>query len=196
MKIQYESNYGQFATRIACELDDEGMDGATVERLEPLLKEGLANVLFRVTGSNATKALVKAKVATKDTARKDIAYNDTNVRIIDNAAQEGLDEMAERDESPLPRMEFSVTGRHEYGDTQGSRKMAETLYATYSGLPVEKQAAFNLIYGVPAGASKDETVEALHRFLGGLKAPRKTKAKDTVAVVDENNEAPDEEGEE
>ena len=159
--ITFDSNFGRFGYRITAEVGDD-VNQPTAN----LCIRGLADTGFRGVASEVEKALVKGGYATKDTKRSEIAYSAEAAEVVGKTAQVKLDEIAGK--ANLPAMTFEVTGEHEYGDQEASRKMATAMWDKVRG-----NAAMLASLGLDEDADEAEGIEACHAFLGTLRKARK-----------------------
>lgn len=190
--ITFKSNFGRFAYTITCEVGEEVNEATTA-----LCLQGLANVGFRGVASGVEKALVAAKLMTKDDKRDAVAYSDEAGITVMESAQKKLDEIAKKD--GLPHMSFEVTGEHVFGESEASRKMATALLNQIKAMPDAQRAGMELVLGFAPEDSEEAKITKCHAFISGMKAPKKEKAKAeaTVTKVEEevSPEASDESAE-
>lgn len=174
--ITINSNFGRFATSVACEIGDEVNGETTV-----LCESGLANELFRLGGSAGEKALVASggedvngKRLSKDTKRSEIGYDSDRAKVLEVALNAAFSKARasakEKGETALPEIVATVTGEHEYGEAGQSRKMATALVAQMRAeKDANKRAARFIALGVDESEEDAVVVEAAHAFLASLR---------------------------
>lgn len=163
--IKFESNFGRFNYSITCEIGEE-VNEATTE----LALQGLANVGFRAVASEVNKALVKAGLAEKTTARADIGYGNEAVAVITSAAQAKLDKLAS--DEGLPGMTFNVSGEHVFGETEVSRKRATELWNKVNAMEETKRVGMMLSLDINEDDEESVAIEKCHAFLATLNAKK------------------------
>ena len=131
MKIEFNSNYGQFDYNMAVEITEEVGEPAL-----SLIKEGLANIAYRVCGSAADKKMgVVGEKGVKLCKRGEVEYTDEKAMVLKESVAAKLKELA-KDSPFYAGVEFTVTGKHEAAEGNGGEtKEARTLWETVQALP-------------------------------------------------------------
>lgn len=126
--IEFKSNYGNFAYRMTAEIGEDVNAGT-----EALCLQGLANICYRVAGSNVDKAL-----GVKE--RKSVNYSGSLGDDIDTAVSKKITEMEKKDAGLVPlKLSFMVTGQHVFGEGgDAPTKEATEMWTRVQGLDEEK----------------------------------------------------------
>lgn len=167
-----KTNFGRYGYTLTVEIGDEVNDGTT----KLVLKEALPNLGFRAVGSEVEKALVAAKVMTKDTKRSDVPYSLETSKLIAEKAQAKLDAICTKE--GYPAIVFAPTGEHVYGEGQAnSRVVATNFWQGLQTKPDNVFAAGCLLYGVdpeweklPADEYEAKAIEAIHATMKAMNA--------------------------
>lgn len=166
-----KTNFGRYGYTLTVEIGDEVNDATT----KLVLGEALPNLGFRAVGSEVEKALVAAKVMTKDTKRSDVPYSLETSKLIAEKAQAKLDAFCTKE--GYPAILFAPTGEHVYGEGQAnSRVVATNVWAGLQQKPDNVFAAGQLLYGIdpawenlPADEYDAKAIEAIHSFMQSMK---------------------------
>lgn len=182
-EVTFKSNYGSFAYEAAAKIEPEVfittpfIDSLSTEHEKSLAAQveqafrawatlgtqGLANICYRVIGSNVDKALgVKAK---KDggTGRDGVPYTAANISIIQAAVAEKLEEMAE--ELHGIAVQFRITGEHFKGESTQPSKEAKAQWLAIQGLPAEKFAKMAKVLDLPDDYTDEIGERCVHRWI-------------------------------
>jgi len=166
-EIVFNSNYGNFAYRMTAVIGDE-VNAAT----EQLCLQGLANIGYRIAGSNVDKGL-GVKV------RKEVLYSEADGERINGFVADALKKLEEKEGSLLKalKMDFAVTGEYVPSTSGPSEsKEAKDMWAVIAALPEEKKKGALTKLGLQEGFSEAEAVAAVHTALKAAKAAAKLAA--------------------
>ncbi len=171
--IEFKSNFGRFAYTVVAGIGDDVNVSTT-----NLAIRGLADTSFRGVASDVEKTLVKAGVMTKETKRSEVEYSTTTAKLISDAAQKKLDEIAK--DAVLPAMVFSISGEHEYGDT-GASPMARATAFVDAVLGTASETQMRGLLGAlgladSVKADRDALIAFAHGKGLGVQPPRKSKS--------------------
>lgn len=155
--ITFKSNFGRFEYEITATIDPEVfrtlpfVDGGSTDaekatavsearmqaQFTNLAMRGLADTGFRGVSSDVEKALVDAKLMTKEQKRAEVVFAKETAVLIAEKAQTKLDEIAKKQN--LPAMFFRVTGEHVFGEAGDKpTKEATDAWTKLQALPEEQ----------------------------------------------------------
>lgn len=154
-KIEFTSNYGNFAYRMTAEIGEEVNPAS-----EALCLQGLANICYRVAGSSVDKAL-----GVKE--RKSVLFSDADGERINAAVSAKLTEIVKK--TPVLaslNMSFAVTGQHEFGaEDAGGTKAATEQWTVMQSWDDEKFQKVCKGLGIdPEAGDDDKAVAAIAKF--------------------------------
>lgn len=177
MKIQFNSNYGNFKTQLTATVPD----GSN----KVISEEGLANILYRVCGSGVDKAFGLKK----GNKRTEIVYSVDNAAKVTKAVENKIMELcgvsdeagftAGKDAAEYESLElaFKVTGQHEAGESASAMVRATTLVDTF--LADDKmEGAYRTIFGLQGledaeNADREALIEFAHSKGLGVQPAKK-----------------------
>lgn len=166
-KIEFKSNYGRFEYKMTAMIGDE-VNAAT----EQLCLQGLANIGYRIAGSNVDKGL-GAKV------RKEVEWSEQTGEQINGFVATALKKLEEKEGSLLRslKLDFAVTGEYQPSSAGPSEsKEAKDMWAVIAALAPEKKANALEKLGLEAGFTEEEAISAVHAKLKAAKAAAKLAA--------------------
>lgn len=169
-KITFTSNYGNFAYRMTAEIGD-----SVNPETEFLCMQGLANICYRVAGSNVDKALGAKE-------RKAVEWSDEDGERITAAVSEKITALEVKSpELKKLSLDFAVTGQHEFGTASADAgKAALGMAELFKDNPGALAA-----FGVDAGEQDLQVIaKAISAFNAKFRKPREAKAKVVVTEKD------------
>lgn len=147
-----KTNFGRYAYALETTIGDEVNDGTT----KLVIGEALPNLGFRAVGSEVEKALVAAKVMTKDTKRSEVAYTLDTSKVIAEAAQKKLDEVCKKE--GYPAISFLPLGEHVFGEgSDKPTKEATEMWTKVQGFQGEKFTKALALLGLKEEDYSDES---------------------------------------
>ncbi len=173
MILRVASNYGNFATEMQATVGRD-LNVATQE----LCKQGMLNILYRVSGSYVDKALgVDSK---KGVSRKDVEYSIDRAETIATAVEEKLSELAESEGLEDLSLVFRVTGQHHFGEGTGSPMARASLFVDSLMAQESSEAQLRTMLGLLGledadDATRDEMVAFAHGKGLGMQTPKARK---------------------
>lgn len=172
--LKVQSNYGNFATEMTAQV---GVD--LNEATQELCKQGMLNILYRVSGSYVDKAVGVSK---KDNiGRKDIAFSEALVNTINDAVTEKLSELEDEEGLNDLNLSFRVTGQHHFGEGTGSPMARASLFVDSLMAQESSEAQLRTMLGLlglegAEDATRDEMVAFAHSKGLGMQTPKAKKS--------------------
>lgn len=175
MKIQASWTFGNFNVTAAAEIPfTEPVDKLT----KAIVEKGFLQLLQRVPASKAEKALAGYEKRPEGFKRTSIPWSEENA--IKLAEEFGTE--VEVEEGVMLKFAIVDVTENEGSETGQSRKMATEMAGQVRGNP-----AMLTVLGVD-GTDESALIEACHKFLSGLRAKGKDKAKVITAAADKQVE--------
>lgn len=185
-EVNFVSNYGNFDYEMSVKLTDESLSPAA----KSFIKEGLANIAYRVCGSAVDKALGVLPESKGGTGRRGIEYSQGSARIIETTVWDKLATLGLKD------VGFKIIGEHEYGEAGSAMLRATTLVDTLLDGGKEEQLRATLaMFGATDKDDRAGLIRIAHKAGLGIQPPKAPKAKSTAKAA-ETGEAPEVEVEE